>query len=176
MNCPFCLQIKLKKAIFYRTEIDYCPQCLGMWFEADELRQAKDGKDKNLKWLDIDLWQNQEKFEIARDQKVCPACSVPLYEVNYGDSPVKVDLCNLCQGVWLDRKEFKKITVYLREKSKDEILNHYLKTAASETAEIFNGPEVFKEELGDFLVVLKLLSYKFLVQHPVISGIISKIY
>ena len=46
MTCPIC-KVNFKKAVFYGVEIDYCPQCLGLWFEEDELREAKDEKDKN---------------------------------------------------------------------------------------------------------------------------------
>ena len=44
------------------VEVDYCPVCLGTWFDEDELRQAKDSKDKNLNWLDIDLWEDKTKI------------------------------------------------------------------------------------------------------------------
>jgi Zn-finger nucleic acid-binding protein len=172
MTCPLC-KTELKKAVFYGVEVDYCPQCLGLWFEQDELRQAKDEKDKNLNWLDIDLWKEEAKFKISQGKKICPACQVPLYEVRYGDSQVRVDLCNLCQGIWLDRGEFKKIIEYLKEKGKEEVLRNYFKNLIEEGIEIFTGPETFREEIGDFLTILKLLNYKFLTQHPALSKIIS---
>lgn len=172
MFCPLCKR-KLKKEIFYGVEIDYCPNCLGLWFQKDELRQAKDEKDKDLKWLDIELWQNKVKFKIAPARKLCPECSVPLYEVNYGDSDIKVELCSLCEGIWLDRGEFKKIIDYLKQKGKEEILQNYFKNLIKEGMEVFAGPETFQEEIGDFLTVLKLLNYKFVSQHPTISKIIS---
>jgi Zn-finger nucleic acid-binding protein len=160
MVCPIC-QKSLSKAIFYKVEVDYCPACLGIFFEEDELRQAKDEKDKNLRWLDIDLWQKEKEFQIAKAQKLCPKCEVPFYQVNYGNSKIKVDLCNLCSGIWLDRGEFKKIIDYLKEKADYEILNNYLRNFLSEAKEIFSGPETFKEEILDFLTILKLLNYKF---------------
>ncbi len=54
MKCPIDGE-KLEKAIFYGVEIDYCPDCLGSWFEQGELREAKDEKIEDLNWLDIDL-------------------------------------------------------------------------------------------------------------------------
>ncbi|MCD6500565.1 zf-TFIIB domain-containing protein [bacterium] len=172
MNCPLC-KTELKKAIFYQTEVDYCPNCLGLWFEKDELREAKDEKDKNLNWLDIDLWKDETKFKISKGKKLCPSCSMPLYEINYGDSGVKVDVCNLCQGIWLDRGEFKKIIDYLKNRGKKEILENYFKNLIAEGVEVFTGPETFKSELVDFLTILKLLNYKFATQHPTITKIIS---
>jgi len=159
--------------IFYQTEINYCPICLGMWFEENELRWAKDEKDRDLRWLDIDLWKEREKFKILPGQNLCPSCRLPLYEVNYGDSNIKVDVCNICHGIWLDRGEFKKIIQYLKEKGEFEILHHFMKNLAQEFWEIFAGPESLKDEILDFLAVLKLFSYKFLAQHKIVREIIS---
>jgi Zn-finger nucleic acid-binding protein len=188
--CPLCKKA-LDKAIFYGVEVDYCPKCRGLWFEKDELRLAKDDRDEDLAWLDINLWKDKAKFQISRGQKLCPACRMPLYEVNYGDSKihpvkpgeagakqfngVKVDICNLCYGIWLDRGEFKKIIEYLESKAKYEILHKYVRSLAEEFWEIFTGPETFKEEVNDFLIILKMLNYKFPAQHTLISELISKL-
>lgn len=172
MICPID-KIKLERALVAETEVDYCPKCLGLWFEEDELRQAKDVKDRNLRWLDIDLWKDDEKFRISPGQKLCPSCRLPLYEAQYGSSKIKVDLCNLCHGVWLDRGEFKKIIQYLQQEADREILDNYLKNLISEFGEIFQGPETFREELEDLLIVLKILNYKLAVQHPAIARLIA---
>lgn len=153
--------------------MDYCPKCLGLWFEEDELRQAKDVKDRNLRWLDIDLWKDEEKFKISPGRKLCPSCRLPLYEAKYGSSNIRVDVCNLCKGIWLDRGEFKKIISYLKKEADQEILDHYLKNLINEFGEILQGPEVFQEELEDFLIVLKTLNYKLAVQYPAIARIIA---
>ncbi len=174
MLCPIC-KIELSEAILHKAGIDYCSKCLGLWFEKDELRQAKDEKDKALNWLDVDLWKDTGKFKISPGQKLCPWCRLPLYETSYGDSDIKVDLCNVCQGIWLDRGEFKKIIQYLKEKGSYEVLHHYVKSLSQEFREIFIGPETLKEEIDDFLTILKLLNYKFTAQHPNIAKTISQL-
>lgn len=174
MLCPICKK-NLDKAILSNVEVDYCPKCLGLWFEQDELKWAKDERDKNLNWLDIDLWKERKKFGISQSQKLCPLCRLPLYEINYGDSKIKVDLCNLCRGIWLDRGEFKKIIEYLKEKADFEVLNNYAKNLKAEFWEIFTGPETLREEVLDLLTILKLLNYKFATQHPIITKIISQL-
>ena len=171
MLCPRCKK-PFSSAIFYNVEVNYCPICLGLWFEEEELRWAKDKKDKNLRWLDIDLWRDKEKFKISYGIRLCPSCRMPLYEVYYGDSGIIVDICNICHGIWLDRTEFRKIMNYLKEKADSEILNKYAKNLFLETVEIFAGPETLREEILDFLTILKLLNYKFAVQHPVLFKII----
>jgi Zn-finger nucleic acid-binding protein len=171
MLCPICKE-KLKKSIFYNVEVDYCPSCLGLWFEEDELRLAKDEKDENLRWLDIDLWKDRKKFKIYLGERLCPSCRLPLYEVYYSDSRVIVDFCSLCRGVWLDRGEFRQIIEYLKEKADKEILNNFAKNLFEEASEILIGSETLREEILDFLTVLKLLNYKFTVQYPSILKII----
>jgi hypothetical protein len=172
MQCPNDNE-KLEKVLFHNVEVDYCPKCLGMWFDTDELRFAKDDKDKNLNWLDVDLWRDKGRFEVFRIKKYCPVCRVGLQEINYDDSKTKVDFCKKCNGVWLDRGEFKQIMNYLKNKSDYEILHNYTKNLVAELWEVFAGPEVFRSELVDFLTLLKLLKYKLMVQYPHITELIN---
>jgi Zn-finger nucleic acid-binding protein len=174
-KCPIC-KISLESAILCNTEIDYCPRCFGLLFEEDELRWAKDEKDKDLNWLDIDLWKDPKKFKVSYGIRLCPSCRLPLYEVYYGDSKIIVDVCNVCKGVWLDRGEFKKIIDYLKEKQKYEILNNYSENLLKQGIEIFLGPDSLKEEIYDFLTVLKFLKYNLIIKHPTISKIISELF
>lgn len=174
MHCPKC-KTKLEQALFYNTEVDYCPRCLGMFFEEEELRWAKDTKDQNLVWLDIDLWRDEKKLKLNYGIRLCPVCRVPLYEVYYGASQIVVDVCNVCRGIWLDRGEFKKVISYLKEEADSRVLNKYTKVLLEELREVLVGPETIREEIQDFLIILKLLNYKFLAQHPKISKAISQL-
>lgn len=174
MDCPNH-HGKLEKILFHNVEVDFCNECLGIWFDQDELRWAKDDKDKKLNWLDVDLWRDKGRFKILPGKKFCPVDHVALCEVGYDDSKVKVDFCKMCQGVWLDRGEFKQIMNYLKRKSDYEILNHYSKNISKELWEVFSGPEAFKEEISDFITLLKLFNYKFVVQHPFLNNLIENL-
>ena len=171
MKCPQC-NIDLDQALLSNVAVDFCSRCYGLWFEEDELQEAKDEKDRDLRWLDIDLWKDETKFRIARGQKICPADRLPLYEVRYGESPIRLDVCNICHGIWLDRGEFKGIIAYLKDKADYEVLHSAMKNVAGELWEIFSGPEILREEVLDFLTVMKLVSYKFAAQHPRIVELI----
>ncbi|MDP2950849.1 MAG: zf-TFIIB domain-containing protein [bacterium] len=175
LKCSVCQTEKLKKMVFYGVEVDYCPKCLGVWFDKGELEAAKDDKDESLRWLDVDLWKDETKFKLSQGKKFCPKDIVPLYEVAYNDSKIKVDLCNLCSGVWLDRGEFKKVIEYLKKKEKDQALYNYASSLVKEGVEVFNGPQALKEELADFIALTKLLKYKFFVQHPTIVKLINQL-
>lgn len=167
MRCPYC-NLKLDQALLAGVEVDYCPSCYGLWFEEDELQGAKDEKDRDLRWLDFDLWKDSSRFQVARGRKLCPQDALPLYEVRYGDSRIRVDVCSICRGTWLDRGEFLNIMEYVREKGQEEVLHRYTKNLVQELWEVFSGPELLREELLDFLTILKLLRYKLAAQHPVL--------
>jgi len=171
-RCPDDNEI-LEKALFYTVEVDYCPRCLGIWFEKDELRWAKDAKDKNLNWLDVDVWRDKGKFEVFRSQRYCPDCRISLCQVAYDNSEINIDFCKKCEGIWLDRGEFKQIINYLKKKADYEILHRYTKNLILELWEVFSGPETFRSELEDFFTLLKLFNYKFLTQHPHIANLIN---
>jgi Zn-finger nucleic acid-binding protein len=172
MFCPNDNE-KLEKALFHNVEVDYCPKCLGIWFDNDELRMAKDDKDKDLNWMDFDLWRDKLSFNVSRSIKHCPICRVGLQEVKYDSSKVKVDFCKMCQGVWLDRGEFKQIINYLKQKSDYEILHRYTKDLVLEAWEVFSGPETLREEVADVLTLIKLFNYKFVTQYPFLNSLIE---
>ena len=170
MNCPICKESKLLKTLFNNVEVDRCSKCSGLWFEQEELAQAKNNKDKNLSWVDVDLWKESTKFKISSGIRVCPSCRVPLYEIRYGDSGVIVDVCNICHGVWLDKAEFKKIIEWLKETSDYEIMHNYAKNAFKEFTDIFTGPESLRDEILDFIIILNLFGYKFAGEHSILSS------
>jgi len=140
-----------------------------LWFEEQELRWAKDDTHEDMKWLDVDLWKDKEKFKISRGIRGCPTCRVPLYEVYYGDSGTVVDVCNLCHGIWLDRGEFKKIMAWVRREGDEKLIKKKAKSLFEEMAEVFTGPEPLREEIEDVLTVVSLLRYRFMALHPVLT-------
>ncbi len=172
MKCPRDNH-QLEKILFHSIGADYCPLCLGIWFDKDELRQAKDDKDEQLNWLDIDLWRDKSKFRISRGNRHCPVCRAGLQEVEYDSSKTKVDFCKMCEGIWLDRGEFKQIVNYLKNKSDYEVLNHYTKNLIKQMWEVFAGPGKLRSELADVFMLMKLFSYKFQTQHPYIKDLIK---
>ncbi len=172
MICPNCKKETLEKINLYKNQIDRCSQCQGLWFDYDELRKVKDEKDENLKWLDIDLWKENKEFRASYLKKLCPLCQKTLYEVEYGDSDIKIDICNSCKGVWLDQGELEKIIAYLKRRVSTDSLAKYFKHAFKEAGEIFAGPEELSSEVKDFLLVSKFLQYRLYSQYPIIKDII----
>jgi len=160
----------MEKMLFHNVEVDYCPECLGIWFDKDELMYAKDDKDQQLKWLDFDIWRDKGKFKLSKSLRQCPKDRTGLMEISYDNSNVKIDFCKYCHGIWLDRGEFKQIIVYLKKKFDYEILHKYTKNLILESWEVFAGPEKLRGELADVMMLLKLFNYKFVVQYPFLNS------
>jgi len=185
MKCPKCKKELSEKIKIGDVKIDRCAKCGGLWFEKNELRLAKDKeapearwldieiKDKSLNWFHFDLWKDKVKFKAKKGIKYCPVDEMPLYQINYGDTPVEIDVCGICSGIWLDKGEFEKIIDYVKNKAEYEILHNYIKNLAQETKEIFFGPESVKSEVSDLLMLIKLFKYKLMAQHPELVRLIS---
>ncbi|MEA2064197.1 MAG: zf-TFIIB domain-containing protein, partial [Gemmatimonadota bacterium] len=108
MKCPSCLR-ELEQKIFNDITIDECNECKGIWFEKDELRQAKDNADPDLNWMDFEIWKHEDQFKVSARNRHCPQCEQPMALVKYGKTNVNIDCCAKCKGVWLDKGEFRKI-------------------------------------------------------------------
>jgi Zn-finger nucleic acid-binding protein len=172
MTCPN-KHGELEKALFHNVEVDYCAECLGIFFDQDELQWAKDDADKHINWIDIDMWRDGARLGVVKLDKLCPRCRIPMVEVNYDKSSIKLDFCKHCKGIWLDRGEFKQMMVYMKKKADYEVLHHYTKNLVHKLWEVFSGPKAFREDLAEFLMLIKLFAYKFEVQHPVIERLIE---
>jgi Zn-finger nucleic acid-binding protein len=114
-------------------------------------------------------------FSVSAGAKQCPVCRAGLVQVKYDESKTRVDFCKMCGGIWLDRGEFKQIINYLKSKSDYQILHHYAKNLVLQLWEVFNGPGQFRDELEDFLTLLKLFNYKFEAQHEHLTNLIAKL-
>ena len=173
MKCPNCQTNELDQKIDVGSvSVDMCSICGGLWFEAEELRKAKDEEDKFSNWFDFDLWKDSEVFVATEGDRVCPTDDTKLHKLKYGDSIIEIDACRKCNGIWLDKEEFEKIMVYVKNQSSYEVLNNYTKNLIQEGKEVVNGPESFKSELADVLMLTKLFQYKFATQHPGITTVL----
>ena len=109
MRCPSC-QSELRQYTYHGTEIDVCPKCNGVWFDAGELpefvhnlltdrpdiRPAPPEPDK--KAIPPDL--------ISEPVRSCPRCRTSMRKFHYAsDSSIILDKCDPCGGIWCDGPE-----------------------------------------------------------------------
>lgn len=101
MYCPNCKKIELKEHKSKKVDIEYCPTCKGLWFDQHELEKCLKTPYENLK-----LPKDAEE-----GNRLCPHCTVFMHRFSYPDTFCIVDMCNECNGIWLDDQELKEINV-----------------------------------------------------------------
>jgi Zn-finger nucleic acid-binding protein len=89
-----------------KIELDHCPNCLGVWFDAGELelmleRMNLDGGALSLVQI-IDL----PEAETAEKRRRCPICGRKMKKAHIGREPeVLIDVCPRGDGLWFDGGE-----------------------------------------------------------------------
>lgn len=122
MICPACRKIQLKA---YRDpgtnlEIDSCPKCWGIWFDANELGNFFKSNTLRHRFFLPEEAQPLESvgYTMTTRARVCPRCNKAMKEKLYGD--VSVDICNDCSGIWLDDGELQRIVNQYNKGAKNE--------------------------------------------------------
>lgn len=165
MNCPRC-KGELQTQLIGTAAVDECQRCKGLWFDADELRRAKDHVHPDLNWMDFELWKHKDRFRVLTKALKCPECEIPMVTLDYDQTAITIDYCPECQGVWLDGGEFRKIIDALMHELDQKSAAEYLRTSLEEAREILTGPEGLISEWRDLLTVIGLLEYRLFVEHP----------
>lgn len=104
-NCPRCngpMALLAKKNI----ELDACPQCMGIWFDKDELDKITDGC-ASFEGLIYTAKSLGRKLP-------CPSCGKKMtYATVEG---ITIDFCQDCAGIWLDAGELSAVGGVLQKK------------------------------------------------------------
>jgi Zn-finger nucleic acid-binding protein len=167
MECPKG-HGSLKSVSVGSIQIDRCSECRGGWYDVNKLRLLKDRESSgDYRWIDFDLWKDMDKFRAAKQERyTCPRDGRPMTTVRYGDSPVLVDICSQCKGVWLDGEEYEWIVAYLEKMVNTHSVGDYLKDVRDEFLQIFVGPEGPLSEMRDLGRVLYLLQLRLVIENP----------
>jgi len=130
--CVKCNSI-LDKAEFAGLEVDLCPKCGGLWLDRGEINRAAKLPPAELDRLRTLLTGSAGPPPIPTENKApCPSCDGRLAEVMLG--AVRVDYCDKCHGIFLDRGELEDAVAAARVSSRDTS-SHDVITAAIDAAE-----------------------------------------
>ncbi|MCX6078862.1 MAG: zf-TFIIB domain-containing protein [Chloroflexi bacterium] len=108
MECPKCAAALIKKFYKGMLEVDYCPNCRGMWLDFNELDRLEDvafDEDSNKGSL-----IHHENEVLSK----CPVCSMRMYEFQYRLYDLKLDYCTNKHGFWLDAGEDERVLEIMR--------------------------------------------------------------
>ncbi|HJZ89213.1 MAG TPA: zf-TFIIB domain-containing protein [Polyangia bacterium] len=112
--CVKCTSV-LDKSMIADVEVDLCPKCGGLWLDRGEITRLAAMPDSELVELREHLCGSAGPPPIPSETtQHCPACSSTLKEVVLG--PVRVDYCEQCHGIFLDRGELDAAVESVRKK------------------------------------------------------------
>ena len=174
------------------VELDECPACGGIWFDSGEFHALKDRLKPDLNWMDLKVpekgrevfpetcfdWLVMDYIDLPNSKSsqhklLCPRCAVPILPLSYQDASVQIDFCNKCEGIWLDRGEFKKIIVELEAQMHSMSVADCICESLREAKEIFVGREMVSSEWRDFSTILRLLHCKVLCERGAIAKVLE---
>ena len=100
MDCPVCRE-PLIVAEREGIELDACPWCHGLWFDAGELALLAETLGRNLS-----VGEGGAVVAVTTEKpRMCPRCDKAMEKVTMGQSPrVLLDRCS-SHGLWFDHGE-----------------------------------------------------------------------
>jgi Zn-finger nucleic acid-binding protein len=131
--CPDCQQ-PLQSETYHGVHLDTCPQCAGFWFDEAELGRVRRTDPLALIELEEEHLPQVQTHPDANTTRRCPDCQSLLDRYQYlYDSPVTLDICVNCEGVWVEDSELGKIAQWL-SKGKHPVTSHEQQQARTERA------------------------------------------
>ncbi len=118
MKCPKCISVDLieKRVKGKKLRLDYCPKCLGIWFDKGELEQI----------LPLAIKKLSVHHNVSKETFRCPRCQSHLYEFYYPQTVVLIDMCKNCSGIWFDnKKEIEEIQLWRKHCKENGKLKEY---------------------------------------------------
>jgi len=116
MLCPECRK-EMIIVEHHRIELDYCPKCEGVWFDATELELLL--KAANLHEVELSL-ETMLRLPGAKEPsrgRKCPICHRKMREAAVGEPAIIVDVCTSGEGLWFDGGEVHQLLMQLAAKS-----------------------------------------------------------
>jgi Zn-finger nucleic acid-binding protein len=142
-QCPVCAIPFTPLLLGNETEVDYCKNCKGLWFDGKEIERVH-REDKVLHAVLNTTTVHPSPFRCVKCgnlnprkakacsvcqselRLVCPKCAQLLNAVSIGK--LQVDRCGSCRGIWLDGGE---LTELFREFQKVKALQKQEPSAIS---------------------------------------------
>jgi Zn-finger nucleic acid-binding protein len=105
MKCPACrgLMIIVEHD---DIELDYCPDCAGVWFDSGELELLVESMQLEGAILNLDTVLTSPEAGSSEKKRRCPICGNKMKKATVGHSPeVLIDVCQRGDGLWFDSGE-----------------------------------------------------------------------
>ena len=106
--CPDC-DFELRSESYGGTQVESCSECGGVWLDAGELRKLIESPE-TLRSVEDESEPALEQIPTGGVVRRCPRCDSDLVAYNYlVSSPVELDSCAQCHGIWVQNDELGKV-------------------------------------------------------------------
>lgn len=105
MDCPVC-KLPMVVIEYQKLELDYCLQCLGVWFDSGEIEILLSKTGISVQEIPTD-WTpgNPDHAEASRP---CPICLKSMLKVTPSSGRLIIDRCPTGDGFWFDKDELRR--------------------------------------------------------------------
>ena len=101
---------------FIGVTVDTCLQCAGIFFDEGEVNEIR-ARGGNVAFQELDelIQPTPEYFALEENKyRKCPSCVATMRRYRYMySSPVFLDSCESCGGIWVENGELTKMKEYL---------------------------------------------------------------
>jgi Zn-finger nucleic acid-binding protein len=113
-------QVKAESHYGQSFFVDQCLECGGIWFDKSELYLAKQGQAEKIELLDTENLRTP--CDIKNTDLLCPQDHLKLiiFSDPYFPKDLVIARCPQCDGLWLNRGEFKKYQSFRQEKRRQK--------------------------------------------------------
>lgn len=139
MLCPVC-KVEMIVVEHNKIELDYCTNCHGVWFDAQELEL----------WLESMKLESSNEFlgnvlgsaeaQSPEQKRKCPICHDRMKKVHIGQQPkILIDVCQQGDGLWFDGGEISQLIGQLAKPTPGKVDSQQQVTTFME--DVFRVPE-----------------------------------
>jgi Zn-finger nucleic acid-binding protein len=116
MLCPVCRKVMIIVE-HHRIELDFCPQCGGVWFDASELELFLQAADLPAADISPEALLRLPDVKESPQGRKCPLCHRRMRGVAIGEPAIVIDVCKRGQGLWFDGGEVHQLFTQLAAKT-----------------------------------------------------------
>jgi uncharacterized protein len=104
LKCPDCKN-SLKSVHYEGVRVHLCMSCKGFFLKPKELKRIQETQDVEVS---MDMAPSSRSGD--KVLRMCPSCDAGMAKKKYGKvSSTIIDLCEKCNGIWLDKGELERI-------------------------------------------------------------------
>ena len=174
MNCPVCLK-ELNKRKLDNFDIAMCDSCKGMWIDSFTFEEIQHLESPFSELLKVKMWDKIKEHKVMPSTKSCPKCTQRLFQSEYSDSGVNIDICTSCRGIWFSRGDLEKVISYIDKEINQETISDLFNELGEGAKDFLIGREPVDKEIKHIGLVLKLMEYRLFSKFPLLQKLANSL-